>query len=195
MIITKKFGVSILLVCVALLFSTLTMAFAAEEPGATKTKVALLYVNTAKATYDAEIDTKFNDNFKTILSNYDVVPGTKYIELLNKNGIADITTAERTDIVSAFKDENIDYVVYCEVQPFVRKERFTFFTYGLDMTAVVPIKIIDIKNNKYLYNGKFTEKMSDSSMIGGIGNKSVSLSALDKVIFKMNAVIQTRLPL
>lgn len=25
------------------------------------------------------------------------------------------------------------------------------------MTSIVPFKIIDIKNNKYLYNGKFTE--------------------------------------
>ena len=51
----------------------------------------------------------------------------------------------------------------------------TFFTVGKDITTTVPLKIIDLVNGKYLYNGKFTEKASDSTMIGGIGNKSVAM--------------------
>lgn len=62
------------------------------------------------------------------------------------------------------------------------------------MTSIVPFKIIDIKNNKYLYNGKFTEVAKDSSMVGGIGNKSVALKALDKVSEEMSAIIDVRLP-
>jgi hypothetical protein len=164
-------------------------------PAPEKCKVALLYINNTKSTYDDEIDKKMNDNFKKLLSNYEIIPGGKYIELLSKNGFTDISTAERSDLVDVFKNENIDYVIYAEIQPFIRKEKITFFTYGIDMTAIVPLKIIDIKNNKYLYNGKFTEIGSDSSMIGLVGNKSVSMLALDKVITKMNAVIETRLPL
>lgn len=62
------------------------------------------------------------------------------------------------------------------------------------MTANVPFKIIDVKNNKYLYNGKFTEIAKDSSMIGGIGNKSVSIEAIEKVNEKILSVIDVRLP-
>lgn len=161
-----------------------------------KATVALLFVNNAKSTYDSDVSKKMMDNFSKLLSGkYNVIPGERYIERLNKTGIQDITTAERSDIIEAFKGDSIDYVLYAEVQPFLRKERITFFTYGIDITAIVPLKIIDLANNKYLYNGKFTEFASDSTMIGGIGNKSVSLVALDKTIEKMNAVISTRLPL
>lgn len=160
-----------------------------------KPRVALLYVNNAKTTYDAEIDKKMLDNFKALLGDKRIIiPGQPYLERLNKVGIVDISTAEREDIISAFKGDDVDYVLYAELQPFIRKQRITFFTIGMDMTAFVPIKIIDLKNNRYLYNGKFTEYASDSTMIGAIGNKSVSMKALDKVIEKMNAVISVRLP-
>ncbi|MEN6385003.1 MAG: hypothetical protein ABFD79_07365 [Phycisphaerales bacterium] len=191
----KKVLLALLLLFI---FSTSSLCFAFDwqtTPPEQKPKLALLYVNNSKTTYDDEIDKKMNDNFTSLLSNYDIIAGTKYVERLNKNGITDITTAERGDIIDAFKGEDVDYVLFCEVQPFVRKERITFFTYGIDMTAIVPIKIIDLKTEKYIYNGKFTEFVSDSSMIGGIGNKSVSMSALDKVIFKMNTIIEARLPL
>ena len=62
------------------------------------------------------------------------------------------------------------------------------------MTAIVPIKIIDVKENRYLYNGKFTELAKDSSAIGGIGNKSVALKALRSTLDKMNAVVLERMP-
>jgi len=191
-----------MLLCLFTLLLIANIGFAAEAATAdvqkaetTKVTVALLYVNNAKSTYDDELNNKMKGNFDSLLKNYNVIPGGRYIELLNKAGIADITTAERTDIIEVFKGQNIDYVLFAELQPFVRKERITFFTYGIDITAIVPIKIIDLKNNKYLYNGKFTEFASDSSMIGGIGNKSVSLTALDKVIEKMNAVLKVRLPI
>lgn len=191
-----------ILLCLFSLLLIANICFAAEAPTTDgqkvetkKVSVALLYVNNAKSTYDDEINKKMMGNFDSLLKNYTVIPGERYIELLNKTGIADITTAERTDIVEVFKGENIDYVLFAEIQPFVRKERIAFFSYGIDMTAIVPIKIIELKNNKYLYNGKFTEFASDSTMLGSIGNKSVSLTALDKVIEKMNAVIKVRLPI
>lgn len=192
-----------MLLCLLTLLLIANTCFAAEiiqaaedqNSGNKKVNVALLYVNTAKTTYDDELNKKMTSNFNSLLKNYNVIPGERYIELLNKSGISDITTAERSDIVQVFKGENIDYVLFAELQPFVRKERISFFSYGIDMTAIVPIKIIDLKNNKYLYNGKFTEFASDSTMLGGIGNKSVSLTALDKVIEKINAVIKVRLPI
>jgi hypothetical protein len=60
----------------------------------------------------------------------------------------------------------------------------------------VPIKIIALKANRYLYNGKFTEFARVSTVVGSIGNKSVALQALDFVIENMNSMmIETRLTL
>lgn len=205
MVVNKKRSVYTMKRILICLFSLLVIAnicFAKEISNADdqkietkKVSVALLYVNNSKTTYDDELNKKMMENFDSLLKNYNVIHGGRYVELLNKTGIADIATAERTDIIEAFKGEDIDYVLFAELQPFVRKERITFFSYGIDMTGIVPIKIIDLKNNKYLYNGKFTEFASASTMMGSIGNKSVSLSALDKVIEKMNAVIKVRLPI
>lgn len=172
-----------------------TITAGSSDQDNTKVRVALLFVDNAKSTYDDEINKKMNENFDNILKEYKVIPGQRYVEMLNKIGISDITTAERSDIVEVFKGEDIDYVLYVELQPFVRKERITMFSYGIDITAIVPVKIIDLKSNKYLYNGKFTEFARDSSFIGGVGNKSVSLKALDLVIEKMNPVISARLPM
>ena len=124
---------------------------------------------------------------------YIYINGEPYIEKLNKVGIVDITTAERADIVDAFEGEDVDYVVFIEVQPFIARDKVTFFTVGKDITTTVPLKIIDLVNGKYLYNGKFTEKASDSTMIGGIGNKSVAMKALNKINEQITSVLTVRL--
>ena len=54
--------------------------------------------------------------------------------------------------------------------------------------------VIDLAGNKYIYNGKFSEKQSDSVIVGGIGNKSVALEAIDKVNKKITAILVERLP-
>lgn len=159
-------------------------------------QVAIIYINNAKSTYDAEVD---NELFKYLNKSlpedvYELVDGAPYAEKLNKLGYMDIADAERTDIVDAFAGEGIDYCIYLEVQPFVARDKLTFFTVGKDITTAVPFKMIDLVNNKYLYVGKYTEKASDSTMIGGIGNKSVALKALDVVGQKISSVIDVRLP-
>ena len=80
------------------------------------------------------------------------------------------------------------------MQPFIARDKVTIFTVGKDITTTVPLKIIDLVNGKYLYNGKFTEKASDSTMIGGIGNKSVAMKALNKINEQITSVLTVRLP-
>ena len=169
---------------------------ALAEKQANMPKVVILYVNNAKSTYDDEVDANILNNLSKAISpdKYLVIEGAPYVEKLKKSGITDIATAERADIISAFTGEEIDYVVFLEVQPFIARDKMTFFTIGKDVTATVPFKMIDLVNNKYLYNGKFTEKASDSSAIGGIGNKSVAMKALDKINEQINATIADRLP-
>ena len=77
----------------------------------------------------------------------------------------------------------------------------TTFTTGMDMTAILPLKIIDPNTGKYLYTGKMTEFARDSTIItllgypiGFIGNKSVAIMALRVALEKAAVVIGTRLP-
>lgn len=165
---------------------------AAEENGA---KAAVLYVNNANTTYDADIDRAVLENVQAALktSACEYIDGTEFLGQLNENGIADITQDERADIADVFKGSSVDYVVLVQVEPFVRKEKVTVFTLGKEMTAVVPFKIFDVKSGKYLYNGKFTELAKDSSVIGDVGNKSVALKALETVNAKISEVIASRL--
>lgn len=159
-------------------------------------KVAVLYINNSQTTYNDEIDEIMLNMLKEVVDydTYQYVDGAPYIERLSKIGIVDITTAERADIIDAFEGEDIDYAIFLQVDPFIRKDKVTFFTVGKEMTAFVPFKIIDIKNNRYLYNGKFTEIAKDSSMLGDIGNKSVAVKALTAVKEKIASVIDVRLP-
>lgn len=178
-------------------FAAVTFDTAIPDPTkvSPKKKIAIMFVNNARTTYDAELNAMISDNFDQILKpKYEVTSGAKYVELLNKAGIVDITTAERGDIMAIVKGEDVDYIFYAELQPFLRKEKITFFTYGIEMTAIVPIKIIDVKENRYIYNGKFTELAKDSSAIGGVGNKSVAMKALRSTLDKMNDVVTARMP-
>ena len=82
-------------------------------------KVAVLYVNNAETTYNDEVDGVVLGNLEKCINDdkYIYINGEPYIEKLNKVGIVDITTAERADIVDAFEGEDVDYVVFIEVQP------------------------------------------------------------------------------
>jgi len=159
-------------------------------------KVAVMYVNNAKTTYDDVVDKEILKYLDKAIpeSTFELVDGAPYMEKLNKIGFMDIGSAERADIVDAFAGDGVDYCIYLEVQPFVARDKVTFFTVGKDMTTSIPFKMIDLVSGKYLYVGKFTEKASDSTAIGGIGNKSVAVKALNNVGQKIASIIDVRLP-
>lgn len=157
-------------------------------------QLAVLYVNNAKTKYDDAINEKIMQNVDEILKNrYEKISGEKYIADLNKKGITDISMAERADIMDSFKNESMDYVMYVSIEPLIVRDKITFFTVGKDVTVVMALKIIDLKNNRYVYNGKFTEKASDSTAIGGIGNKSVTLKGIDKINKSIKEVFLARM--
>ena len=159
-------------------------------------RVAIMYVDNAKSTYDDAVDRTMLKYLNKALpaDMYELIDGAPYVEMLSKLGYADLSTVERADFVDVLSGEDVDYCIYLEVQPFVSKDKVTFFTIGKDITTAVPFKIINLKTGRYIYTGKFTEKASDSSMIGGIGNKSVALKALGSAGEKILGVIQARLP-
>jgi hypothetical protein len=152
------------------------------------------YINNAKTTYDNEITAKLTERFNAKLTMYDIRKGDRYMEKLDKLGVTDISVAERADILKAFEGEGVDYMVYAEVQPPILNEWISFFNAGYKVTVVVPVKILDVKARKYLYNGKFTEHADNSAVIGNIGTKAAVMGALDLVLAKTDEVLLNRLP-
>lgn len=181
-----------------LLLSLLNIFFLAnviaqERP---KASVSIVFINNAKTTYDDELTNKISYwlNGK-VYGLYNIVPSEQPLANLRALGIDDITTVEKKDLIDAFGSNGTDYIIYAELRPFIRKEKITLFTYGKDMTATMLLKILDVPNGKYLYNGKFIIKASDSTSEWHIGNKSVALKAIDSVLVEMGEVISFRLPL
>ncbi|MEG1159597.1 MAG: hypothetical protein RSD70_04345, partial [Acidaminococcaceae bacterium] len=126
---------------------------------------------------------------------YVYVDGSKYVRTLQQAGIVDLATAERADIMDAFTGEVLDYVVFVELQPLMIKNKATVFTVGKDVISLVPLKIIDVQRDRYLYNGKLTDKTSVSNIIMGVGNKSVVVESLTKINQQLTTIISQRLPL
>lgn len=186
---------AICLVLLATLFASLAAApLSAQERQ--KASVAVVFVNNARTTYDDEVTAKVDKWLGSKVDGlYKVIPGEPFVSKLQKAGLATISESERDDLLGVFTDEDIDYAILAELQPFIRKERFTVFSYGKDMTATMFLKILDLRNGKYLYNGKFIVRARDSTEAGLIGNKSVAFQALDSVFIQMGEVISVRLPL
>lgn len=192
----------IVMVLIIMTLSLVSLGFAGKpslacDNSTAKPTVAVLVVNNAKTTFDADLTNKVTTGIMTKLTGlYQTVPGDVCLEKLAKAGITDIATAEKEDLARVLGADGIKYVVYAEIEPFVRKERFMAVSYGLDMTAVVPFRIIDLYNNENIYNGKFVEQARETAVIGfGIKNKTAAMQALDKVMFKISEALTARLPL
>ncbi|XOQ53504.1 MAG: hypothetical protein ACFWT7_09085 [Succiniclasticum sp.] len=191
------------LLCLTLALLVMTGTVLAAEPAATVTRtdsslprVAVLIANNAKTTYDDRLTRHEKEFFQTCFpsTSYTWVDGDPYLKKLADMGLTDLSTVERADFLDAFEGSDVDYIVYLEIQPFTRKERKSWFTHSVDMTTQLPFKIIDVKRNKYLYNGKFTEKGTNSTMIGGIGNKDAALQALNQANEKIRTILAERMP-
>lgn len=157
-------------------------------------QVMVLYINNAKTDYNGEIDTKIMEHLKKLAANrWVLVQGDAYKDKLSSMGIQNITMAERADILAATKDAEADVILLIEIEPFNIRDVMTFFTVGKKVTTSIPVKVIDRNTNLYLYNGKFVEMSQDNSMIGGIGNKSVIMKALDQAFEKFDLIIPEKL--
>ena len=158
-------------------------------------RVAVPYANNAKTTYDNVLDDCMLQNLGKALSSrgYEFVKNDTALDSLKSMGMNDLGMAERRDIIEAVNSGDFNYIICVTVEPMIRKEKFSLLTQGIEMTATVPFKMIDVKADRYLYNGKFVEKQGSSTPIGSVGNKSVALKALGKVNEGINKVIGEKL--
>ena len=187
----KNFSpVKILFLTLALMLTALSAAMAAEMP-----RVAIIYANNANTTYDDAINDCILKNLdKELSGKFNVSRSDSVIQKLADKGMTDLSMAERRDIMDVVADEGFDYIICLTLEPFQRKEKFSVLTQGIEIIASVPVKIIDVKGDRYIYNGKFVEKHYDSTWIGTVGNKSVALEALNKVNKGLNKVLREKMP-
>lgn len=179
----------ILLLTFLLVLTAVSAAMAAEMP-----RVAIVYVNNAKTTYDDALDDCILKNLNESLSkNFAVSRSDAVLKKLADSGMTDLAMAERRDIMDAVAGEGFDYIICLSLEPFQRKEKFSFFTQGIEIIATAPFKVIDVKGDRYLYNGKFVEQHYDSTWIGTVGNKSVALEAMQKINKDINKVIKEKM--
>ena len=159
-------------------------------------KVAVMYVNNSQADYYKAIDKEIMKNFKVILNPYiyQFIDGTPYMKQLAEMGIEDLTTAERADILDAYEGSDIDYVIFLQIEPMLRKDKVSTFSKGKEMTATAPFKMLDIKNRKALYNGRITKVGETSTMFFKLGNKGAAMEAIEMINDKVNYEIKKRLP-
>ncbi len=159
-------------------------------------KVAVMYVNNSQADYYKDIDKEIMKNFKVILNPYvyQFVDGTPYMKELAEIGIEDLTSAERADILDVYENSDVDYVIFLQIEPMLRKDKVSTFTKGKEMTATAPFKMLDIKRRKALYNGRITKVGEKSTMFFKLGNKSAAMEAIELINEKINYEIKKRLP-
>ena len=105
--------------------------------------------------------------------------GKKYnIKQLNNDyNIHDVASTEKSDLLDAFKETNYPMVMLVEILPVGPGGA------SLDTLVVVHFKIFNIKDNKYLYNGKlWTQKMTGPD---GLRYLNPQIDILLKDVFKM----------
>lgn len=159
------------------------------------TKVGLVYANKAKTTYDDEIDYKILEAvIKQIKPNdHILVDSTKVLADLDAMGINDLAMAERTDLMDSLKNSNVDYAIIIQVDPFIRKERMAVMRRTIEMTSSIPVKIVDVQANRYLYNGKISEFDKHGTAVALVSNKTTVMRVLEKVEVQL-AEIVNRIP-
>lgn len=161
-----------------------------------KPVVAIVYENNAKTKYDTAIDKKLFEYLDAALpaSAYELVDGTPYKTRLAEAGIEDIADAERSDLIEALSGSNVDYFLYLGVGPVNVKAKSSLLVAGKAATSTLPFRVIDIKNNKYIYTKTYTEAAQSTTPIGSVGGKSVTLEIMTRVGKQIRSALETRLP-
>ncbi len=149
---------------------------------AKKGKIAVIYVNNAKLSYDNEVDSLFTANLTEKLgANYTLLSGQPYLDKMQQAGINNVADANTNDITTLFKSDAADYLVYAEVKTLALQTQP-----NSPATLSVPLKIIDLKNKKELYNKTLTETVANTAPDKTSDAKSLTLASLNDLLSKVD---------
>ncbi|MBP2650528.1 MAG: hypothetical protein H6Q74_1353 [Firmicutes bacterium] len=167
-----------------------------------KASIAIVYNNNSNSAFNSAIDEHVMNFFhKKVDGIYNLVSGDNYKKNLFNNG----TFPSPSVIVDAVQNDNIDYIIYLQLQPFQRKEKVAIFRYGKDMTVTAILNIYNGNTGKCLFSKTFSANAADdksqvfledsiTSWIT-IRSKNLGLESVDKVLYQAGEYISVNLPL
>ncbi|WP_312200085.1 hypothetical protein [Anaerospora hongkongensis] len=179
------------LLLIITMFVLVSTCFASELPEqpSSKTTISILYSDT---TLDTDIKTKqlakkqiLGSTIENFSTKYNMLLDDKHIQILNESGTQEISTVERRDIISSFSDAPTDYIVIIDVLPLTALSVWNYAPYAYMTT--MQLKIIDVKSDKYLYNGKvFYKPKASASLKGCYGELNKQLNTILSKYFPLN---------
>lgn len=188
----------ILIVLSLMVFHITASANSIQETG--KTTVFPIYINNAKSSFDKDLEQKLVKDIDTVLAqNYTVVKNEKYKEEFKKNGIIDLSKAERFDIVEVFKDK-ADFVVVLEIEPIINESSSSLLSKSVTSKGSLQLKIVDIINKKYLVNERISYKDKKSQIsvsyldLIDIKKKPITMKNFKKILKQASDKIVTTIP-
>ena len=158
-----------------------------------KSSVLLVFNNIAGTRYDEKLTQialeKLQKKIEGIYLEIDAEPdGENFKEKsFEKASFAELTA--QVDGCGA------DYFVYTELQPITKETHFNFIYFDKNVETGLVLRIVDLKNDKELYNKKYLIKAEDSTDYFFIGSGSVAQKALDAILFRAGEAISVKLPL
>lgn len=158
-----------------------------------KSSVLLVFNNIAGTRYDEKLTQialeKLQKKIEGIYLEIDAEP---YDENFKEKSFEKASFAELTAQVDGC---GADYFVYTELQPITKETHFNFIYFDKNVETGLVLRIVDLKNDKELYNKKYLMKAEDSTDYFFIGSGSVAQKALDAILFRAGEAISVKLPL
>ena len=158
-----------------------------------KSSVLLVFNNIAGTRYDEKLTQialeKLQKKIEGIYLEIDAEP---YGENFKGKSFEKASFAELTAQVDGC---GADYFVYTELQPITKETHFNFIYFDKNVETGLVLRIVDLKNDKELYNKKYLIKAEDSTDYFFIGSGSVAQKALDAILFRAGEAISVKLPL
>ena len=158
-----------------------------------KSSVLLVFNNIAGTRYDEKLTQIALEKLqKKIEGIYLEIDAESYGENFKEKSFEKASFAELTAQVDGC---GADYFVYTELQPITKETHFNFIYFDKNVETGLVLRIVDLKNDKELYNKKYLIKAEDSTDYFFIGSGSVAQKALDAILFRAGEAISVKLPL
>lgn len=158
-----------------------------------KSSVLLVFNNIAGTRYDEKLTQIALEKLqKKIEGIYLEIDAELYGENFKEKSFEKASFAELTAQVDGC---GADYFVYTELQPITKETHFNFIYFDKNVETGLVLRIVDLKNDKELYNKKYLMKAEDSTDYFFIGSGSVAQKALDAILFRAGEAISVKLPL
>ena len=158
-----------------------------------KSSVLLVFNNIAGTRYDEKLTQIALEKLqKKIEGIYLEIDAEAYGENFKEKSFEKASFAELTAQVDGC---GADYFVYTELQPITKETHFNFIYFDKNVETGLVLRIVDLKNDKELYNKKYLIKAEDSTDYFFIGSGSVAQKALDAILFRAGEAISVKLPL